>query len=83
MANGEKRQDVNVVRKSPFSGITHAMNICLDMEDYQAWKSGKLIQNAFPYLSADEREFLMTGITPDEWNSAFKPSTLDQGDQDA
>jgi len=24
-----------------------------------------------PNLSADEREFLMTGITPDEWDEAF------------
>ena len=27
----------------------------------------ELIQNAMPNLSADEREFLMTGITPEEW----------------
>ena len=33
--------------------------------------SGKCIQDALPHLSADEREFLMTGITPAEWNELF------------
>jgi len=37
------------------------------MDQYDAWKGGELIQNAMPNLSADEREFLMTGITPEEW----------------
>lgn len=30
-----------------------------------------LIQDLFPYLSDDDREFLLTGITPEEWDSAF------------
>jgi hypothetical protein len=24
-----------------------------------------------PHLSADDREFLLTGTTPEEWNDAF------------
>lgn len=27
----------------------------------------RLIQDIVPHLSPDEREFLLTGITPDEW----------------
>lgn len=38
------------------------------------WMSGKKVQDAFPYLNADEREFLMTGITPDEWKKIFGES---------
>jgi hypothetical protein len=38
---------------------------------FNAWKSGMLIQEAFPTLNAEQREFLMTGITPDEWTRAF------------
>ena len=30
--------------------------------DYEAWENGKLIQDAMPYLSADEREVLISGI---------------------
>ena len=33
-----------------------------------------LIQDVFPELSPDEREFLMTGITPETWNSMFADS---------
>jgi hypothetical protein len=29
------------------------------------------VQNAMPNLSADEREFIMTGITPTEWDEMF------------
>jgi hypothetical protein len=35
------------------------------------YQEGRLIQDAFPTLSADEREFLKTGITPDEWEAIF------------
>jgi hypothetical protein len=35
---------------------------------YLAWYSGKcLLQDAFPELSDDAREFIKTGITPLEW----------------
>ena len=30
---------------------------------------GALIQDAMPHLDPDQREFLMTGITPAEWDS--------------
>lgn len=33
---------------------------------------GKMVQDAFPQLSADEQEFILTGITAAEWNEAFK-----------
>ena len=35
------------------------------------WRKGMNIQDAFPMLNADEREFLMTGITPEEWDDLF------------
>jgi len=58
-----------VVRKSPFSGQLNSMDISFDRVDYKAWEDGELIQNAMPYLTADEREFIKTGITPEEWPS--------------
>jgi hypothetical protein len=36
---------------------------------------GDSIQNAFPFLDASEREFLMTGILDDEWNDMWKDRT--------
>lgn len=32
---------------------------------------GALVQDAFPTLSEDEREFLLTGIGADEWDEMF------------
>ena len=60
-----------ITRTSPFSGNTNSMEIEVTQEQLSSWESGTLIQNAMPNLSADEREFIMTGITPDEWDSAF------------
>jgi hypothetical protein len=37
----------------------------------KVWESGALIQDAFPFLDADRREFIMTGITPAMWNEMF------------
>jgi hypothetical protein len=35
--------------------------------------SGAKIQDAFPRLSASEREFLLTGIDDHKWNQLFPP----------
>ena len=47
------------------------MNLDITQAQLDAWVDGELVQNAMPELSAEEREFLMTGITPDEWDSVF------------
>lgn len=41
------------------------------IKGYQRYKEGRLIQDAFPTLQPDEREFLQSGITPDEWKELF------------
>lgn len=61
-----------ITRKSPFTGTTHTMNIDVTLEQLKDWQGGMLIQNAMPNLTADEREFIMTGITADEWDETFK-----------
>ena len=35
------------------------------------YQTQKLIQNTVPHLSVSEREFLMSGITDDEWDAEF------------
>ena len=41
-------------------------------EAWYAYKhTGLLLQEAFPNLSPDHREFIKTGITPQEWNETF------------
>ena len=36
------------------------------------YRRGKLIQDAFHFLSVEEREFLMTGFTPAEQEEIFR-----------
>ena len=60
-----------VERKSPISGEINRLWLDITQEEYDRWQGGELVQNVWPYLSADEREFLMTGITPNEWQQLF------------
>jgi hypothetical protein len=36
-----------------------------------AYASGAYIQDAFSFLTPEQREFLMTGITPEQWEALF------------
>lgn len=60
-----------ITRKSMFSGITHQRDIPVTQEQLDAWNSGELIQKVMPNVSLEDREFLMTGITSEEWEAAF------------
>ena len=35
------------------------------------YNQGAMIQDAFPFLTPDEREFMMTGLTPEQWDKMF------------
>ncbi len=58
---------ITITRRSPLSGETNSMWLDLSEGALLAWKGGMLAQDAMPNLSANEREFVMTGITPYEW----------------
>lgn len=55
-----------------FTGKKHIRDLDITKEQFNEWMSGVSIQNAFPNLSPDDREFLMTGATKDEWDNAFR-----------
>lgn len=42
-----------------------------------AYRQGALIQNAFPMLSKDDREFLISGFSPEGWAQVFPPEEDD------
>ena len=65
-----------LVRKaSQLTGKLTEIIIGIDIQTFfqafDAWDAGEPIQDAFPTLSADEREFIKTGITPQEWDAMF------------
>ena len=69
---------MQVTRKSQFSGKYHTLDLPItsqELFDYEVGKnSGRLIQHVFPNLTASQREFLMTGITHEEWDELFEGS---------
>lgn len=61
-----------VKRTSPFDGVEREMDLPITAEQYDAYAFGNvMIQKAFPNLTADQREFIMTGITPQQWDEIF------------
>lgn len=62
---------MKIQKRSKLSGKIREMDIPVTTEQLEAWMNGELIQDVMPNISADEREFLMTGITPEEWDSVF------------
>lgn len=41
-------------------------------QDYLDWINGTLIQKAMPYLSAEDREWLISHTCPKCWDEIFK-----------
>jgi len=62
---------MQLTRKSQLTGITRTKEINVTEEQVLAWEQGALIQNAMPHLCADDREFVKTGITGEEWDQLF------------
>lgn len=58
-------------RTSLISNKVNEMDLDITQEQLNRWRRGEKIQNVFPHLTADEREFIMTGITPEEWKANF------------
>jgi len=63
---------MKITRKSILSGITRTLDIPVTEDQMQAWRGGVLIQRAMPNLSDDQREFIMSGITADEWDDVME-----------
>lgn len=62
---------MQITKKSAFTGNVHTLDINVTQEQLDRWQRGELIQNVMPHLSAADREFLMTGVTKEEWDEAF------------
>jgi hypothetical protein len=70
-----------IKRKSNITGEWHEREIDCTLEEFMKWqKTGAVIQVAFPNLSAEDREFILTGITPEEWDR-FLPEEPEEWEQ--
>jgi len=70
-----KNNNMKITKVSQLTGIEHTMEI--DVDQYQMirienrFHTKELIQDIVPNLPMEDREFLMTGITNEEWIRMF------------
>lgn len=60
-----------IKRKSPLTGKINILDINVTLSQMNKWDNGELIQNVMPDLTDDEREFIMTGMTAEDWDYLF------------
>jgi len=61
-----------VTKQSAITGITRTMDLPITQEQLDSWHKGVLAPIAFSNLSDSEREFLITGVTEDDWDDNYR-----------
>ncbi len=71
-------EGIAVTKKSPLTKLENTMIFKVTLEKFQKslkfWDAGRPVQKAFPYLDENEREFLLTGYTNEDWEAMFGPN---------
>jgi hypothetical protein len=62
---------MEITRKSPISGKINTVDLPITPAQIIEWQNGSRIQLVFPDLTPGQREFIMTGITDQEWEDMF------------
>ena len=62
---------MKITKRSMISGVLHTREIQITEVQLDQMKKGKHVQWLCPHLSPDDREFLISGITPEEWQATF------------
>jgi hypothetical protein len=65
---------VDITKKSLATGEWHTRDIAVTIEQYTDWLTGRderLAQVIWTELPASDREFLITGITSEEWDELY------------
>lgn len=60
-----------ISRISPLTQKENSLDLPITQEQINRWEGGELIQRVMPHLSADEREFLINGLYPGEFEQIF------------
>ena len=62
---------IKIGKRSPVTGVINTMTLNVTNEQVEAWLDGMLIQEAMPNLEPFEREFLISGCTPEDWEYLY------------
>lgn len=61
-----------VTKTSELTGITRTLDLPITQLQLDLWEnSNRLVQEVFPNLTDSQREFLLTGMIDEEWDSLF------------
>jgi hypothetical protein len=61
-----------ISKQSVLTNVWNTLDLPVTAEQIEDWRtSDKLIQHVFPELTPGERQFLMSGVTEEEWHKAF------------
>lgn len=63
--------NMQVTKFSIISGLQRTVELPITESQLQRIANGELVQNVCPDLSADEREFLISGAWDGEWDNLF------------
>ena len=64
-----------VIRRSPLTGQINEREIDVTQEQLDRYAGGfELIQEIMPDVSKEDREFIKTGYTPEDWKHLFGDS---------
>lgn len=70
---------MRITRKSPLTGKDNTMDMPLTLDKLMAFANDggqTLIQRLLPELNVDQREFLKTGYTIEDWTTMFPPAQI-------
>ena len=65
-----------ITRTSMLTHKTHTMDLPVTVEQLAEYEAGGFPQDVFRHLPPPEREFIMTGITPEEWQASATQDRL-------
>lgn len=60
-----------VYRENIITKRVNVMDLPVNQEQLDTWSNGALIQDVMPDLDEDQREFLISGMMPGEFEALF------------
>jgi len=75
-------KDGDVKIAGPCYSCGKPVTVPVKAADYERFERGAFVQDCFPYLPLEQREFLISGICGECWASMFSPEDEDDGGKD-
>lgn len=57
-----------IIRTDPMTGEINHLHLDITEEQLRDWHNGMVAQKAFPHLTPDQREYIISGIPPGRWD---------------